>query len=115
VIQRGEIYLTNFGERVRGHEQRGIRPALIIQSDLGNASSETTIVASLTSREFAAVYPFHVPVSPDESGLREDSTVQLEQLQTLSMDRLGRRVGRLSPEKMLEVDVAIHRSLGLIH
>jgi mRNA interferase MazF len=113
LILRGEIYLSNLGQE-RGLGQAGIRPVLVIQNDAGNASSDTTIVASLTTHRFSAGYPFHVEVTPRESGLRERSTILLEQIQTLSIDRLGRRIGQLAPNAMAEVDEAIHASLGLI-
>lgn len=107
------MYWTNFGTR-RGREQSGPRPALIIQNDLGNEASETTIVAQMTSRVPARDYPFHVVVASEETGLEGHSTVLLEQIQTVSTSRLGRRAGSLSPETMGEIDRALHHSLGLI-
>jgi mRNA interferase MazF len=110
MIRRGEIYIVKLPAGLRG-EQEGIRPALIIQNDLGNEFSSTTNVALFTSRQ--TDYDFHVRVKARESGLDRDSTVMLEQVQTISQERLGRRVGRLSTQVMYEVDQALHRSLGL--
>ncbi|HLB26174.1 MAG TPA: type II toxin-antitoxin system PemK/MazF family toxin [Dehalococcoidia bacterium] len=111
MIRRGEIYYVNFGP-ARGSEQAGQRPALVIQNDIGNEFASTTIIAAMTSRR-RDPYPFHVHVSARESGLPEASTVMLEQILTISMERLRRRAGQLGPDRMREVDLALHHSLGL--
>jgi len=111
LVQRGEIYWVDYGVP-RGSEQGGQRPALIIQNDVGNASSPTTIIAAITTRK-KAPYPFHVDISAQESGLPHDSTVMLEQLNTFSKDRLIRLAGNLSSAKMRDIDRALHVSLGL--
>lgn len=111
MIRRGEVYLVNFPEG-RGGEQRGSRPALIIQNDTGNEFSETVIVASMSSR--LTDYDFHVRVSREDSGLDRDSTVMLEQVRTISQGRLGRLIGHLPPHVMAGVDRALHLSLGLL-
>lgn len=109
-VRRGDIYWVDLGTP-RGSEQGGRRPALIVQNDTGNANSPTTIIAAITSRK-KGVYPFHVHVRAEESGLPQDSTILLEQLLTVNQDRLIRRVGSLSAAKMKEVDKALHVSLG---
>ena len=111
MIQRGEIYLVDWNP-ARGSEQAGIRPALVIQNDIGNRYSPTTIVAAISSAP-ARGYPFHVRISPEESGLPQDSVVKLEQIMTVSKERLVRKLGELPEARMAEVDQAIHRSLGL--
>jgi mRNA interferase MazF len=111
VIERGEIYLVEFPPGWEG-EQHGRRPALIIQNDVGNEYSSTTIVAAMTSR--ATHYDFHVRVKARDTGLDSDSTVMLEQIRTISQRRLSRRIGRLNPDAMQEVDHALHHSLGLV-
>jgi len=98
---------------VRGSEQGGLRPGLVIQNDVGNQFSQTTIVAGLT-RTASRGYPHQVSVSADESGLRERSTVMLNQILTVDVSRLRQLIGRLSPQAMIAVDAAIHRSLGLV-
>lgn len=60
-------------------------------------------------------YPFRVPLTAQESGLRLDGTVLCEQIQTIDQGRLGDLAGSLSQEKMREVDLALHYSLGLEH
>ena len=111
MTSRGEVYLVTFPQGRRG-EQQGRRPALIIQNDQGNEYSPTTVVATMTSR--LTEYRFHVRVNARDSGLDGESTVMLEQLRTISQDRLGRLIGRLPPDVMHEVDRALHYSLGLM-
>lgn len=110
-VRRGQVYWLDFGSPT-GSVQAGRRPALVIQNDVGNSSSSTTIVAAMTT-QLRKPYPFHVPVSAGESGLPAGSLVLLEQLQTIPQDRLVKMCGSLSPTKMTEVDAAIRVSLGL--
>lgn len=109
MIRRGEIYIVSF-DPARGREQGGIRPAVIIQNDDGNEFASTTIVAAMTKQD--RDYPVRVRVSPRESGLREASSVMLDQIRTVSRDRLRERVGRLIPSAMEDVDRALRKSLG---
>ena len=111
MVRRGEIYYVDWSLG-RGAEQAGIRPALIIQNDVGNQFSSTTIVAAISTRR-ASDYPFQVAVTAGESGLPRDSIVKCEQIQTIDQTRLGRLVGALEAEKVFEVDLALQRSLGL--
>ena len=112
MVRRGEIYRLQLTGGI-GSEQAGRRPVLIIQNDVGNRTSTTTIVAAITSQPRRRIYPFHVPFTAGESGLRLDGTVLCEQIQTIDQTRLGRRAGAVSGEKMEEVDLALKRSLGL--
>jgi mRNA interferase MazF len=110
-IKRGEIYWVDWSPG-RGSEQSGFGPALIIQNDIGNEFSPTTIVAACTT---AAVkpYPFIVPITSRESGLPQDCKANLSAILTIDKSHLGDKCGQLSEEKMEEVKVAIIRSLGL--
>lgn len=111
MLRRGEIYVADLSP-VRGHEQGGTRPVLVIQNDVGNEYASTTIVAAITSRTKKQM-PIHVGITTDESGLPQDSIVLLEQIRTLDKERLERKIGSLSQEKMREVDRALCKSLGL--
>jgi mRNA interferase MazF len=110
-IKRGEIYWVDWSPG-RGSEQVGIRPSLVIQNDLGNKFSSTTIVASVITA-INKPYQFLVQFSSKESGLPQDSTVDLAMIMTIDKTRLGDKYGELSPSKMAEVDEAIKVSLGL--
>jgi mRNA interferase MazF len=108
--KRGEIWMVNFNAG-RGSEQRGIRPALIIQNDIGNQYASTTIVAAVTTT--IKKYPVTVSVPRGKSGLKEESMVNLAQILTLAKERLIKRIGALDKDKMLEVDEAIKISLDV--
>jgi len=95
----------------RGSEQRGNRPALIIQNDVGNRYAATTIVAAITST--IRIYPVTVHLKKGEGGLRDSSMVNLAQILTVNKSRLDRRLGTLSPARLGMVNAAIGVSLGV--
>lgn len=110
-VRRGDIWWLDWSTG-RGSEQLGERPAMVIQNDLGNQYSPTTIVAAVTTGA-GREYPFIVTISASESGLPQDSSVNLSQLLTVDKVRLTRKSGRLDRQEMDEVDKAIKISLGL--
>jgi mRNA interferase MazF len=109
--KRGDIYLVNWNP-ARGSEQAGIRPAVIIQNDTGNAFSPTTIIAACSTAPTKS-YPFIVKITAKESGLDRETSINLAQIITIDKDRLQRKIGQLSLSKTIELDNAIKRSLGL--
>ena len=109
-IKRGEIYAVDFGAGF-GSEQGGIRPSLILQNDIGNKHSPTTIVAAITGRKTKAALPTHVKIMA--KGLKTESTVLLEQIRTIDKARLGEYIGRLDSKTLAAVDRAIVVSLGI--
>lgn len=110
VCRRGEIWLVNFNPG-RGSEQKGIRPALIVQNDVGNQYAATTIVAAITTT--LKKYPVMVFLDRHAAGLKDPSMVNLAQVLTLDKTRLIKRLGSVKAEKLREVDMAIRVSLGL--
>ena len=80
IIRRGTIYYADL-DPVRGNEQGGYRPVLILQNNIGNEHSPTVIIASITSRTKNKL-PTHVKLQ-DMKGLEKDSVVLLEQLRTI--------------------------------
>ena len=112
--RRGEIWDVNWSPG-RGAEQKGTRPALIIQNDRGNTSLSypLTIVASMsrTEREI----PLHVRIAPsEENGLTDFTDVKCEQVMTIEKSRLIRRRGVITSEELSKVDVALKLSLDLL-
>ena len=92
---RGDMYFTDFGIGL-GSEQMGYRPAVIIQNNTGNMYSSTVIVAAITSQKpQKALLPTHYPLGA-ESGLEAPSIILLEQIRTISQERLDKYIGRLS-------------------
>ena len=110
IPRRGEVWTVNFNPG-RGSEQRGIRPALVIQNDIGNRYASTTIVAGITSTIKA--YPVTVTLGKGEAGLKKASMVNLAQILTLDISRLMSKVGALRPETIERVDEAIRISLDV--
>jgi len=108
--KRGEVWIVNWNP-ARGSEQAGKRPALIIQNDIGNEKSTTTIVAAISSS--VKHYPINVEIKPPEGGLAHQSIVKTSQIMTISKKRLEKRVGSLPAKKMAQVDKAIKLSLSL--
>jgi len=108
---RGEVWLVNFNPG-RGSEQRGIRPALIIQNDIGNEHAATTIVAAITTTK--KVYPVTVPLTAREAGLAQPSMVNLAQLLTVDKSRLKKRLGRLSAPRLKQINQSLQISIGLV-
>lgn len=108
--RRGEVWLCEL-QRGRGSEQAGLRPALVIQNDVGNAYAATTIVAAITTT--IKIYPVTVPLNPGEGGLTRRSMVNLSQVFTIDRSRLGRRIGMLGHDRMERVNAAISVSLDI--
>ncbi|TCL73212.1 transcriptional modulator of MazE/toxin MazF [Hydrogenispora ethanolica] len=112
MVRRGEIYYANLNP-VLGSEQGGLRPVLIIQNDIGNTYSPTTIIAAITSRIKRAKLPTHIEISADRCHLEKDSVILLEQLRTIDKQRLKERITHLDEETMGIVNQALEISLGL--
>ena len=108
--RRGEIYWIDLGPTV-GSEQRGVRPALIVQNDVGNRHSPTTIVVPISSH-VGSSYLVNVPLP--EGTLRKPSAAKCGQVRTIDKVRLkGGAIGRLDDSTMARIDQALLVSLGL--
>lgn len=108
--RRGEIWLVNFNP-ARGSEQKGIRPALVIQNDVGNVYGSTTIIAAMTAtiKEF----PVTVVLPGKSAGLEKQSMVNTAQLITVDKARLIKKLGVLGQVRLSQVDEALRVSMGL--
>ena len=112
-IKRGELYLADLGSESIGSEQRGIRPVLIIQNDIGNQFAPTVIIASITTKINKSKLPTHVFLSKKNTDIREDSIVMLEQVRTIDKSRLREKIGELDKEHMEKIDEALKVSLHI--
>ena len=111
-IYRGDLFFANLNP-VKGSEQGGKRPVVILQNDVGNKFSPTVIVAAITSRTRKKVnMPTHVPL--DNAVLEKDSQVLLEQIRTLDKTRLIKKVGKLTQDEMRAIDNSLEISLSLV-
>lgn len=110
---RGELYYAALGQGV-GSEQSGTRPVVVLQNDVGNRYSPTTIVAPISGqRDTKASLPTHYHLEGIGT-LRTPSTVLLEQIRVIDKSRLGRKLGWLPQEHIQGIDQAINISLGLV-
>jgi mRNA interferase MazF len=115
-VQRGEIRLVDLAP-IRGAEADKTRPAVIVSNDGANAAAErlgrgvVTVVpiTSATDR----VYPFQVLLPGAGTGLSRDSKAQAEQVRAVAVERLGARIGTLTPALMAELDEALRLHLAL--
>lgn len=110
-VRKGEIYYAELSGTV-GSEQDGIRPVLIIQNDVGNRNSPTTIIAPLTTKISKAVLPTHIALDT-VCGLSERSIVLLEQIRTIDKCRLRGYVGTVDIKMVKQVDECIKISFGI--
>lgn len=110
---RGELYYADLGTGV-GSEQNGYRPVVIIQNDVGNRHSPTTIVAAISTQiKTKAKLPTHFDLQPG-NGLQQPSIVMLEQIRTVDKTRLVQRIGRLFDEEIKGLNHALAISIGLM-
>lgn len=110
-IKKGQIYYADLSP-VKGSEQGGLRPVLIIQNDIGNKYSPTIIIAVITSRKTKANLPTHIWLNA-ECGLPKESMVECEQVRTIDKTRLKDFVGSVSAEMLAEVDLGLKISFAL--
>jgi mRNA interferase MazF len=96
-ILRGEIYWADWNP-VRGREQAGLRPVLILSHDLFNKKSETVIAMAITSQAQKAGFPLTLEL-PTEM-LPKPSWVKISQIRTISVDRLGKRIAALDADAL---------------
>ncbi len=108
-ILRGEIRWAELNP-ARGHEQAGLRPVLILSHDIFNERSGTVIAVALTSQLQRAGFPLTLElVSPR---LAKRAWVKISQIRTLSTARIGKRLGRASPEELAQVLEGLNEILG---
>jgi mRNA interferase MazF len=113
---RGEIRIVDLGPGLPGEEPRR-RPAVIVSNNGANTTAAqlgrgVLTVVPVTSN-VDRVYPFQALVPADTSGLEQDSKAQAEQVRSVSVNRIGERVGHVAATTMLEIDNAIRLHLEL--
>lgn len=111
-LRRGDVVVANL-EPVVGSEQGEIRPAVIVQNDVSNKYSPTTIIVPITSKKQTKKYVTNVPISSGESKLKKDSLILCNQIRTIDKFRIKRKISALNNEIMKKVDLALKISLAL--
>ncbi|MDZ7688752.1 MAG: type II toxin-antitoxin system PemK/MazF family toxin [Halobacteriales archaeon] len=110
-VRRGDVVVVRL-DPAEGHEMKKTRPAVVVQNDVGNMNSSTTIVAPATGTHRG--YPFEVLVEEADSPFEKDSSVRLDQIRVVSVERrIHSVVGSLDEPTMTKVDEALKLSLGL--
>lgn len=108
-ILRGEIRWADLNP-VRGREQAGQRPVLILSQDVFNDRSGTVIAVALTSQPQRAGFPLTLELHA--RGLPKRSWVKISQVRTLAVERIGKVIGRASPEELAQVVEGLNEIIG---
>ena len=109
---RGDIVLVR-PDTMIGHEQKGTRPAVIVQNDDGNEVSSVTVIIPLTSSKGKKQYPFMAKINKGDGGVRKDSYAPANQVRVIDKRRIVEHWGHLSDEAIMEVDAALRDELSL--
>ena len=99
-ILRGEIRWADLNP-VRGREQAGLRPVLILSHDIFNARSGTVIAVAITSQPQKAGFPLTLEVKSEN--MPKKSWFKISQIRTLSVERIGKVIGKASPDELIQV------------
>ena len=110
-ILRGDIIWANL-DPTRGHEQAGSRPVLVLSQDIFNQRSGTVIAVALTSQQPRAGFPLTVELK--DRRLPKKSWVKISQIRTLSLERLGKKLGKASTEELEHVIEGLNEILGSV-
>lgn len=108
-ILRGEVRWADLNP-VRGREQAGRRPILVLSHDVFNERSGTVIAVALTSQEPRAGFP--LTLESKATGLNKRSWVKISQIRTLSVERIGQRIARASEEELSRVLDGLNEIIG---
>src|SRR5580700_2789434 len=116
LMRRGEICLVDL-DPVRGAEASKTRPAVIVSNDGANSTATrlgrgvVTVVPVTSNVE--RIYPFQVLLKAAATGLQRDSKAQAEQVRSVAVERIGKRVAVVSPSAMAQLDEALRLHLSL--
>jgi mRNA interferase MazF len=108
-ILRGEIRWADLNP-TRGREQAGQRPVLILSQDIFNDRSGTVIAVALTSQPQRAGFPLTLELQT--KGLPKKSWIKISQIRTLAVERIGPRLGKVSPEELAQVIEGLNEIIG---
>jgi mRNA interferase MazF len=108
-ILRGDIFWAEL-DPTRGHEQSGTRPVLILSEEVFNERSGTVIAIAITSQEPRAGFPLTLEL--DSQKLPKQSWAKISQIRTLSVKRLGSKLGRISPEELSQIVEGLSEIIG---
>jgi mRNA interferase MazF len=108
-ILRGEIHWADLNP-VKGKEQAGLRPVVILSQDIFNERSGTVIVVAITSQPQRAGFPLTLELDPND--LPKRSWVKISQIRTLSTERIGKKLGAVSQEELDQIIEGLNEIIG---
>ena len=108
-VLRGDIYWADLNP-VRGSEQAGLRPVVILSQEIFNLRSGTIIAVAVTSQPQLAGFPLTIELSVPS--LPKKSWVKISQIRTLSVERLGKRIGTVTPEELDQIVEGLNEIIG---
>ena len=108
-ILRGEVRWAELNP-TRGHEQARRRPVLVLSHDIFNKRSGTVIAMAVTSQPQKARFPLTYPLESRQ--LPKPFWVKISQIRTLSVDRIGRKLGTVEPEQLAEIVDGLDQIIG---
>lgn len=108
-VLRGEIRWADL-DPTRAREQSGLRPVIVLSHDVFNERSGTVIAVALTSQPQRAGFPLTLELA--QRKLPKRSWVKISQIRTLAIERIGKRLGRASPEELAEILEGLNEILG---
>ncbi len=109
-ILRGEVRWADLSP-VRGREQAEHRPVLVLSQDIFNKRSGTVIVMAITSQPQKAGFPLTYPLEAKQ--LKKQSWVKISQIRTMSVDRIGKKLGAVEPEQLAEIIDGFNQIVGV--
>jgi mRNA interferase MazF len=108
-ILRGDVVWADLNP-VKGHEQSGLRPVLVLSPEVFNSRSGTVIAMALTSRPQKAGFPLTMEV--ESVKLPKPTWIKISQIRTLSTERIGKRIGRMSADELAQVIKGLNEIIG---
>ena len=108
-ILRGEIHWADLNP-VKGKEQAGLRPVVILSQDIFNERSGTVIAVAITSQPQRAAFPLTLELDPNV--LPKRSWVKISQIRTLSTERIGKKIGAVSQGKLDQIIEGLNEIIG---
>ncbi len=108
-ILRGDIFWADLNP-TKGHEQAGMRPVLILSQDIFNERSGTVIAIALTSQPQRAGFPLTLELTSLK--LTKPTWAKISQIRTLSVERIGKRLGHVSPQELQQVIEGLNEIIG---
>jgi mRNA interferase MazF len=108
-ILRGDVVWADL-DPTRGHEQGGLRPVVVLSEDVFNARSGTVIAMAITSKAQRAGFPLTMELTSVK--LPKQSWVKISQVRTLSVKRLGKKIGQVAPEELDRLIEGLNEIVG---